>query len=129
LERAEGECLADEEARARRREREAVRRTELDHDYVQRFAERVRELLPGCPAGRETAIAEHACLKYSDRIGRSAAGKNLDEEAVRRAVVAHIRHTKTRYDELLARGDERWEARDEVEEEVSRVLAEWEKNL
>jgi hypothetical protein len=44
-------------------------------------------------------------------------------------VVAHIRHTKTRYDELLARGDERWEARDEVEEEVSRVLAEWEKNL
>jgi hypothetical protein len=129
LERADGECLADEEARARRREREAVRRTELDHDYVQRVAERVRELLPGCPAGRETAIAEHACLKYSDRIGRSAAGKNLDEEAVRRAVVAHIRHTKTRYDELLARGDERWEARDEVEEEVSRVLAEWEKNL
>jgi hypothetical protein len=88
----------------------------------------VRELFPGCPAGRETAIAEHACLKYSGRIGRSAAGKTLDEEAVRLAVVAHIRHTQTRYDELLARGVERREARDQVEEEVSRVLAEWEKN-
>jgi hypothetical protein len=128
LEQAEGECLADEEARARRRERETVRRAELDHHYVERFAHRVRELFPGLPAGKETAIAEHACLKYSGRIGRSAAGKSLDEEAVRRAVVAHIRHTQTRYDELFARGDERWAARDQVEEEVSRVLAEWERN-
>jgi hypothetical protein len=127
LEQAEGECLADEEARARRREREAVRRAELDHHDVERFAHQVRELFPGCPAGRETAIAEHACLKYSGRIGRSAAGKSFDEEAVQLAVIAHIRHTQTRYDELLARGDERGEARDQVEEEVSRVLAEWEK--
>ena len=128
LEQAEGECLADEEARACRREREAMRRAELDYHYVERFAHRVRELFPGCPAGRETAIAEHACLKYSGRIGRSAAGKSLDEDAVRLAVIAHIRHTQTRYDELLARGDERRDSRDQVEEEVSRFLAEWEKN-
>jgi hypothetical protein len=128
LEQAEAECLADEEARARRREREALRRAELDHHYIEGFAHRVRELFPGCPAGRETAIAEHACLKYSGRIGRSAAGKSLDEEAIRMAVIAHIRHTQTRYDELLARGVERREARGQVEEEVSRLLAEWEKN-
>jgi hypothetical protein len=106
FEQAEGECLADEKARACWREREAVRRAELDYDYVQCFAERVRELFPGCPAGRETAIAEHACLNYSGRIDRSAAGENLDEEAARLAMVAHIRHTQTRYDELLARGSE-----------------------
>ena len=125
LERAEAECLTDSEVRARRRERDAVRRAELDRQYVERFALRVRELFPGCPAGREVAIAEHACLKYSGRIGRSEAGKSLDEEAVRLAVMAHIRHAETRYDELLARGYERRDAREQVEEEVRSILAEW----
>ena len=125
LERAEAECLADSEVRARRREREAARRAELDRRYVERFAQRVRELFPGCPSQRQTAIAEHACLKYSGRIGRSAAGKSLEEDAVRLAVTAHIQHAETRYDELLAEGYERLDARDQVEEEVRRILAEW----
>jgi hypothetical protein len=126
LERSEGECLADEELRARRREREVARREELDQQYVQGFAKRVRELYPRCPRGREVAIAEHACLKYSGRAGRSAAAKSYDEQAIRLAVVAHIRHYETRYDELLASGLERWEARAEVEGKVARVLAAWE---
>ena len=126
LDQAEQECLADEDARARRREREAARRAELDQQYVQRFALRVRELYPRIPPGREVAIAEHACLKYSGRVGRSAEAKSLDEQAIRLAVVAHIRHTETRYDELLAAGYERWEARAEVEGAVARVLARWE---
>jgi hypothetical protein len=112
LEQAERECLADSKARALRREREAVRRAELDHNYVKRFAARVRELYPGCPSGSEVEIAEHACLKFSGRIGRSAAARNLDEEAVRLSVIAHIRHVETNYDELLAKGYDRWEARE-----------------
>jgi hypothetical protein len=126
LELAEQECLADSEARARRREREAARRAELDRKYIERFAVRVRELFSGCPPGREVVIAEHACLRYSGRIGRSAAAKSLDEDAVRLAVISHIRHTETPYDELLARGHERWEAREQVEEAVDRVLSAWE---
>ena len=126
LDQAEQECLADEEARARRREREAARREELDRQYVQQFAERVRELYPHCPPGREVAIAEHACLKYSGRVGRSAEAKRLDPEAIRLAVAAHIRHTETPYDSLLAAGHERWEARDEVGGALARVLARWE---
>jgi hypothetical protein len=126
LAQAEQECLADEEIRARRREREAARRAELDRQYVQQFAERVRELYPGCPPGREIAIAEHACLKYSGRVGRSAAAKSLEEEAIRLAVQAHVRHTETRYDELLAAGHERWEARSEVAGAVAHVVAVWE---
>jgi len=58
-------------------------RAGLDRRYVEQFAGRVRELFRACPPGRENAIAEHACLKYSDRIGRSAQGKSLDEQAVR----------------------------------------------
>ena len=125
LAQAEQECLADGEARARRREREAERRTELDQRYVESFAWRVRELFPGCPAGREQAIAEHACLKYSGRVGRSSAAKELDEKAVRLAVIAHIRHTETDYDTLLASGYERRAARRQIEEVIDRILSKW----
>ena len=127
LQRAESECLADSEARARRREREAQKRAEQDRHYVQRFSLRARELFPGCPAGREVAIAEHACLKYSGRIGRSEAAKSLAGEAVRIAVRAHIRHAETQYDELLATGHDRSAARELVVEEVRKVLAKWQK--
>ena len=122
---AEQECLADSEARALRREREAMRRAQLDRDYVKRFAASVRDLYPGCPSGVEVEIAEHACLKFSGRIGRSAAAKNLDEEAVRLSVVAHIRHNETNYDELLAKGYDRWEAREHIRQSVENVMSKW----
>ncbi len=126
LEKAEEECLADSEVRERRREREAGRREELDRQYVERFSHRVRELFPACPEGRETTIAEHACRKYSGRVGRSASAKSLGEDAVRLAVIAHIRHRETDYDRLLARGYDRREARMEVENAVGKVLRSWE---
>ena len=50
LERAEAECLADSETRARRSAREAERRAELDSRYAEQFALRVRLLFPACPA-------------------------------------------------------------------------------
>jgi len=126
LELAEDECLADADVRARRREREAERRVELDETFVDRFAARIREGLPRLVTGREQKIAEHACLKYSGRIGRSALGKNLDEQAVRLAVIAHIRHNETNYDELLGSGWERSDARSAVAQRVDEVLEEWE---
>jgi len=126
LEKAEEECLADSEVRERRRNREAVRREDLDRQYVEKFAQRVRELFPGCPAGRDAAIAQHACQKYSGRVGRSASAKNMDEEAVRSAVITHIRRHETDYDRLLAKGADRREARENVEREVIRVLRSWE---
>ncbi len=126
LEKAEQECLADADARQRRAERDAERRANLDREYVERFASRLRELYPGCPAGREREIAEHACLKYSDRVGRSAAAKALDEQALRLALIAHIRHRETNYDQLLARGHDRFDARDAVGRDVQRVLERWE---
>jgi hypothetical protein len=125
LEKAEKECLSDSEVRKRRREREAKRRAELDRQYVDRFAAQIRELFPYCPPGREIVIAEHACLKYSGRIGRSSAAKNLDENAVRLAVSAHIRHAETNYDLLLASSFDRIAARAEVADTVTRVLTQW----
>jgi hypothetical protein len=127
LERAEAECLNDAEARARRRDRAAARRAELDAEFVARFADRVAQMFPGCPPGRPERIAARACQKYSGRVGRSAAAKRLDEDAVQLAVAAHVRHEETAYDELLARGVERWEARDRLREDVDCILARWRK--
>jgi hypothetical protein len=127
LEQAEKECLADADARQRRQERDAQRRAILDAEYMARFARRVRDLYPGCPEGRENEIAEHACLKYSGRVGRSAAAKGLEEDAIRLAVIAHVRHAETSYDQLLSDGCERQEARVQVAATIDQVLARWEK--
>ena len=125
LQRAEQECLADEDVRARRKERQAERRAELDQEYVSGFAKQVRELFPNCPAGREQVIAEHACQKYSGRVGRSVQAKRLDEKSILLAVIAHIRHTETNYDELLMQGMDRSSARGEVKNVIDIVLENW----
>ena len=126
IERAERECEADAAQREIRRAQSAIRRAELDDEYIRRFAERVREVYPQCPGGRETLIAEHACRKYSGRIGRSAAAKALDEQAVRLAVTAHVRHAETNYDDLLLSGFDRVDARSMVKADVNLTLYEWE---
>lgn len=125
LEQAEKECLADADVRERRRQRGSERRAELDQQYVEQFAARIRELYPRCPAGRERMIAEHACLKYSGRVGRTAAAKSLSEEAVDLAIIAHIRHAETQYDRLLQRHGDRRDARASVAEEVDRIRERW----
>src|ERR1700730_10466959 len=125
LDQAEAECLADADARARRADRQRDRQAELDRHYVEEFAKRVRELFPGCPSEREVQIAEHACRKYSGRIGRSAAAKSLDEAAVLLAVAAHVRHRETDYDELLGKEWDRLEARAHIKYHVDEVLRNW----
>jgi len=126
LERAEQECSANSAQREIRRGQVAIRRAELDQAYIKSFARRVREIYPHCPPGREMLIAEHACRKYSGRVGRSAAAKQLDEEAVRLAVTAHVRHTETQYDELLSNMVDRREARMWVRGSVAEILDTWE---
>lgn len=121
LQRAEAECLNDEAVRSRRRERDAERRASQDAVFVAAFATRISELFPACPAERPERIAEHACERSSQRVGRTVAARRLDEAAV----VAHIRHTETRYDALLARGVERVDARAQVRADVDDVLARW----
>jgi hypothetical protein len=125
LDKAEAECLGDAPARERKRARAEERRLETDLAFIAQFAEAVRTLYPRCPAGREQTIAEHACLKYSGRVGRSASAKALDETAVRLAVTAHVRHCETDYDALLATGGTRAACREQVAGAVKRVLRSW----
>ncbi len=125
LERAEAACLADEEARARRREREAARRAEQDLDLQERMASEIGRLFPGCPPARAQQIAGHAAARGSGRVGRTAAGRALDRRAIELAVAASVRHQDTRYDELLMSGVDRESARAEVGDSVTRTVDAW----
>jgi hypothetical protein len=125
LEQAETECLADEEARLRRRARGEELRSEQDRGLRTSLAAAIVELFPGCPQKRAETIAAHAAARGSARIGRSAAGRALAPDAVRLAVAAAVRHVDTRYDELLMTGVDRTEARRLVRTEVDRVLDGW----
>lgn len=127
LAQAERECEADADQRAERREREQARRAQLDRQYIADFEERLRARYPGCTAEDARRIAEHACRKYSGRVGRSAEAKRFEPEAIHLAVVAHIRHVHTKYDELLMEGWDRFEARARIARDLDRVLAAWSK--
>ena len=125
LEQAEQLCLADEDARMRRRERDRERRAAEDVELAINMANEIRRLFPRCPARRAEAIAKHASLRGSGRVGRSAAGRSLDEKAITLAVVASVRHEDTGYDSLLMSGTGREAARDRTRPAVDRVLAAW----
>jgi hypothetical protein len=125
LEQAEEECLADNELRALRRERDAARRADEDRNLVEEMAGKIARLFPGCPPAEARTIAEHTARRGSGRVGRTAAGRSLEEAALSLAVVAHIRHRHTRYDQLLMRGYYRDEARASIRDKVDGVLELW----
>lgn len=125
LDRAEQQCFDDEELRARRRVKDAERREVLDEKFMGQFAVEIRLLFPKIPAERAEAVARHAAVRGSGRVGRSAAGRALDERAVRHAVVASVRHLDTDYDALLMKGVPRQEARDRIWERIDAVLTSW----
>jgi hypothetical protein len=125
LEQAEQQCLADSDARMRRRERDRERRTASDVELQAAMISEIKRLFPRCPVSRAEAIARHTSLRGSGRVGRSAAGRSLDEEALTLAVVASVRHEDTDYDSLLMSGVSRAEARDLIRPAVDRLLASW----
>jgi hypothetical protein len=125
LAQAEEQCLADEDARLRRRDRDRERRAGEDVKFQSRMAEEITRLFPGCPGSRADAIARHAGQRGSGRVGRSAAGRALDENAVTLAVIASVRHEDTGYDSLLMSGVPRQIARDQVRPAIDQVLRTW----
>ncbi|GAA2845676.1 DUF2293 domain-containing protein [Streptosporangium fragile] len=125
LARAEEQCLADEEVRLRRRERDRVRRAGEDLEFQAAMAAEIVRLFPGCPPERAGEISGHAAQRGSGRVGRTAAAKVLDENAITLAVIASVRHLDTDYDRLLMSGVPRAEARERIRPAIDRVLADW----
>ena len=125
IDQAEADCVRDEEGRARQRESAAARREVADLAYTQTVAATIAEQFPGCPAGEAQQIAAWTCQKHSGRVGRSAAAKQLDPDALLLAVQAHVRHNHTPYDALLMRLGDRNAARASVRAAIDAVLRRW----
>lgn len=74
---------------------------------------------------------ESKCDECHEELSREAwitlgdGAKALEGDAVILAVTAHIRHTETPYDSLLASGWDRHEARGEVGARVREILSKW----
>jgi hypothetical protein len=126
LARAEAECLADADARARQRERDAGRRAREDVALCDAMAATLRRLFPGAPADELAQVARHTSERGSGRVGRSAAGRELDEQALRLAVIAHLRHCHTDYDLKLMQGVSRDAARAHIRAPLEARLRAWE---
>ncbi len=123
--RAESECAGDAEIRAVQRQKAAVARAADDKVLTAEMAEAIRDLFPGCPPNDAREIALHTAVRGSGRVGRSAAGRKLDKNALPMAVIAAVRHRYTKYDQLLARGVERAEAREVIAGEIGEILDAW----
>ncbi|HEV2962570.1 MAG TPA: DUF2293 domain-containing protein, partial [Candidatus Angelobacter sp.] len=81
LEQAQEECLADEELREARRERDVLRRADQDVELAHSMQAKLMEMFPSCPAKEAQSIARHTSVRGSGRVGRSEAGRSLSEEA------------------------------------------------
>jgi hypothetical protein len=113
------------ESARRRRERDRERRADTDAGLQAAIVQEIARLFPGCPAERAEAIAWHTSQRGSGRVGRSAAGRSLDEKAITLAVVASVRHEDTAYDELLMSGVARDDAREQIKDTIALILRTW----
>ncbi len=102
--------------------RHAARR---DVRFTAALAAEILRLFPSCPPSRAQAVAAHTSERGSGRVGRSAAGRSLDEGAVTAAVRASVRHVDTAYDALLMSGVPRRKARARVAAAIDAVLTAW----
>lgn len=125
LERAERECAADADQRAKTRAAGAAHREKEDRDFIQRLTRQILVLFPGCPPREAERIAAHTAVRGSGRVGRTAAARNLDDRALHAAVAAAVRHNHTDYDERLSAGADRESARAIVGQQVHRILDTW----
>jgi hypothetical protein len=122
---ARQECLADADKRQAKQAKAAVSREIEDRQYLADFTAELERLFPSCPPAEAAEISQHACEKYSGRVGRSAGAKELEPDKIRLAVIAHIRHVHTGYDQFFDINVRKADARRMVQAKIQRVLSDW----
>lgn len=112
------QALANETLAARRSATER-----RDAALVGVAAAEIDRQFPDTPPDDREKILKHGFKKYSGRVGRT----NLIPMArkAQYAVIAHIRHKHTDYDQLLRDGMSRDDARRTIQKKLQRILSEW----
>lgn len=109
--------------RDERRQKGAVYRATKERKVQAGLTKILLERFPGMPEDEAPAIVARAFEVGSGRVGRTSKLSGDDKLAM--AVKAHIRHTHTRYDQLLQFGWDRDDAREAVWARVSEVYERW----
>lgn len=119
-------ALAETEAqRAAARERSRARRNKKERARRDEFAAEIRRQFPRIPDRDLRAIIDRALEVGSGRVGRST---QIDlPSAARAAVVAHVRHNYTDYDQRLKDREFEYieDARAAVRGKIDAVLKRW----
>lgn len=115
-------ALARRDARRPTPEQREAKREKAHRQVAQGLAARIEEMFPGMPGPDVRECAEHATEPGSGRVGRVA---DLDDRHVLMAVVAYARHRYTDYDEMLAEGHGRDDARIAISERLDDTLRGW----
>ena len=126
---AEKMCEDDKEERTQARKKSAKYAQKADINYIKSFGMAILGQYPSCGEPIAVTIAAHACRKYSGRVGRSAAAKNMETKAITLAVRAFIRHNLTGYEKLFSKGYNKAEARKEISALVDKTELEWRKGM
>ena len=88
-----------------------------------RFEEALGQVFPRMPLDDVKRVLQHALKKRSGRVGRTET-HSLEHKA-KLAVLAHIRHRYTNYDQLLNDGKDRDNARSVVLGDVNDISTKW----
>jgi hypothetical protein len=89
------------------------------------FACAVKRAFPAIPSSEALAVAVHVVRAGRGRVSSTAKGQTLARQAIRRAVINHVRHSHTGYDALLRTHGDRMRARAEVRDVVAAVVHAW----
>src|SRR5437660_7451168 len=95
---------------------------EQDRALIAEMTVRIGSMFPRCPPPEVAAIAAHTAARGSGRVGRTAAGRKLEEQALAAAVTAAVRHKHTEYDTLLVARVDRALARQQVAHRLQAIL-------
>jgi hypothetical protein len=120
---ARGKAERTEPARAAKREKAALVRARKEQEQRDKALAALHANFPGIPSGHAEQVVAHAFKVASGRVGRSNE-LSLDE-TIERAVWAHIRHSRTKYGQLLRAGVPQHEARATVRDKIERIYQAW----
>lgn len=112
------QALARETLEARRTATEQRDATQLGQ-----AATELRKQFPKIPKEEQNMILKHGFRKHSGRVGRT--GLIPLPKKVLFAVIAHIRHRHTEYEQLLKKGEDRDTARRAIAQETQIILRNW----
>lgn len=101
--------------------RAAVRKRDLS--LIETAATELDKQFPDLPEKEKAVVLKHGFRKHSGRVGRTSTLSM--PRKILLAVIAHVRHRHTQYDDLLTRGVDRTDARKAANRKIGSIMRGW----